>query len=326
MSKHERSKGWWLWSINPISVALWPFSFLFCILVHVRIRLYRWHWFKSFKLDKPVIIVGNISVGGTGKTPVVQILVNLLKEQGRTPAILTRGYKSDFEADTLLLEPGQHSEQAGDEANMLAELCDCPMALGADRVKTAQALLKRFPQIDVLVADDGLQHYALQRDMEIAVFQPGAYGNGFCLPAGPLREPQSRLRQVDLVIERGSQQVHERFGQCWNLQAPDLTRALDSFCGQAVYALAGIGLPHVFFEGLEKAGLSIQSFAFSDHHRFQEQDIQALQDRPILVTHKDAVKLRGFASDNIWVVPLELELSDDLQYHLNHLLESKLRG
>jgi tetraacyldisaccharide 4'-kinase len=280
----------------------------------------------SYKLDKPVIVVGNISLGGTGKTPLVQYLVRLLRNNGLQPAILTRGYKSDFEAETLLLEHGDISQRAGDEANMLSELCGCPVAVGADRVKSAKELLLKVADVDVLIADDGLQHYAMQRDIEIIVQHGQAYGNGFCLPAGPLREPRFRMLRSDLVIDRDSADVIENFGLCWNLRHPENTRPLESFIGEPVHALAGIGFPQQFFDRLEKIGLQLDTHAFTDHHAFNAQDIEPFNDRPLLVTHKDAVKLRAFCSKNIWVVPLELRLSDELQSQLLNTVEKKLHG
>jgi len=133
---------------------------------------------------------------------VVAALLKQIQDKGMKPAILTRGYKSDFETETVLLAESATSERAGDEANMLSEISRCPIAVGADRIKSAEELLLNFPEVDILIADDGLQHYAMRRDMEIIVFRTRANGNGFCLPAGPLREPMSRLAQANLVIDR----------------------------------------------------------------------------------------------------------------------------
>ena len=326
MSANSRQKGWWLWSKNPVSLMLWPLSLLFCLLVQIRAFLYQRQFLKSTKLAIPVVIVGNISLGGNGKTPVVASLLSLLLKQGYQPGILTRGYKSDHEQETTILSQAQISDKAGDEANMLSELCKCPIAVGANRVKSASALIKLFPDLDILITDDGLQHYALARDFEIIVQRQQAYGNGFCLPAGPLREPQSRLLTADLVINRDGTDVSEQLGTCWNLTQPDQQCELSDFVGQKVYALAGIGFPELFFDALREQGLELECHAFSDHETFTPQHLSAFKNAPLLVTHKDAVKLRPFATENIWVVPLELNLSDDLQYRLITLLERKLNG
>lgn len=214
---------------------------------------------------------------------------------------------------------------AGDEANMLSELCTCPVAVAVDRARAGRELLKRFPGLDLLISDDGLQHYALARDIEIIVKREAALGNGFCLPAGPLREPPGRLDQCDLLIDRDAPALSEHLGDCWNLMHPRQSRPLASFARQNPHALAGIAFPGTFFEALRRHGLQIEARAFPDHHDFRRDDLPD-DGRPILVTHKDAVKLRAFAMENIWVVPLELQLPDDLQYRLLKIVESSLNG
>jgi len=320
----------WLWRKTPLAILLWPISLLFCALVWLRVRLYRWNLLQSRKLPVTVVVVGNISLGGNGKTPFVVSLVHLLQQNGYHPGILTRGYKSDVEQQTTLLAAGETAARVGDEANMLSTLCQCPLAVGADRAAGGSALLQRFDDIDVLVADDGLQHYALARDVEIIVQRKAANGNGFCLPAGPLREPKSRLQRADLVVDRDSSALTEVNGQCWNLLHPTQRKPLSDFSGQALSALAGIGFPELFFAALEQRGLDIEGHAFEDHHSFEVAEVQCLLEKPLLVTHKDAVKLEKLVQtrqwDNIWVVPLELRLSDDLQYRLLTLIEKKHHG
>ncbi|MBT3203578.1 MAG: tetraacyldisaccharide 4'-kinase [Gammaproteobacteria bacterium] len=327
MAENSRQQGWWLWSKNPVSLMLWPLSLIFSLLVKVRVLLYQWHFLKSTKLPIPVLIIGNISLGGNGKTPVVVSLLKLLQDKGYQPGILTRGYKSDYEQETTILSQAHTFDKAGDEANMLSELCKCPIAVGANRVESATTLLKQFPELDLLITDDGLQHYALDRDIEIIVQRQQAYGNGFCLPAGPLREPKTRLKNADIIIDRDGPDISERLGSCWNLKKPDLHCEISDFTGQKVNALAGIGFPELFFDALRKQGLTLNDCqSFSDHENFTAQHLQPFINSPLLVTHKDAVKLRPFATENIWVVPLELTLSDDLQYRLLTLLEHRLHG
>ncbi len=322
--------GRWLWRRGPLAWLLWPLSLVFCALVRLRRLLYRIGLFASIKPVVPVIVVGNLSVGGQGKTPVVQALSRLFADRGRRIGLLTRGYKSDHEGDIRLLDQGQTHPAAGDEANMLSELTRLPIAVGADRVAAAEALLTQHPDLDLLISDDGLQHYRLGRDLEIVVQRPGGYGNRFCLPAGPLREPLSRLRSVDRVIDRGSDDVSERLGDAWNLLDARKRRPLSAFAGQPVHALAGIGFPESFFDGLRAAGLHPRCQAFPDHHDYSALDLADLVDAPLLVTHKDAVKLRAIAEaqswTDIWVVPLELRLSDAVQSELISLLERKTRG
>jgi tetraacyldisaccharide 4'-kinase len=313
-----------------LAFALWPLSLLFCALAWLRRQLYQRGFLRSSKLPVTTIVVGNISLGGNGKTPFVVALVDLLKHKGYRPGILTRGYKSDYEHEITLLFDAKTSERSGDEANMLSQLCACPIAVGADRVQGGKALLQRFPDVDVIVTDDGLQHYALARDIEIIVQRQAANGNGFCLPAGPLREPVRRLKAADIVIDRDGTELDECFGNCWNLLDAQKKCALKVFRGQKVHALAGIGFPDLFFDALRAQGLEVDAHAFADHYAFSENDLYGLNDAPLLVTHKDAVKLKAMAEKlhltNLWVVPLELTLSDDLQYRLFKLIEKKHNG
>ena len=320
----------WLWNKNPLAFLLWPLSQLFCALVWLRRKLYQRGVLRSTKLPVMTLVVGNISLGGNGKTPIVIALIDLLRQQGYRPGILTRGYKSDYEHEITLLSDGQSNDRVGDEANMLSQLCACPIAVGANRVQGGQALLQRFTDIDIIVTDDGLQHYALARDIEIIVQRQAANGNGFCLPAGPLRESTRRLATADIVIERDSADVSESFGRCWNLLDPQQQCDLQDFRGRRVHALAGIGFPELFFDALRAQGLALDAHGFGDHHAFSENDLHDLTDAPLLVTHKDAVKLQAIADklrlEQLWVVPLELTLSDDLQYRLIQLIEKKHHG
>jgi tetraacyldisaccharide 4'-kinase len=176
------------------------------------------------------------------------------------------------------------------------------------------------------LSDDGLQHYALQRDIEVIVKRRRALGNRWCLPAGPLREPMSRLAQCDLLLDRDSDDVRERLGSCWELAEPGRRVRLDHFAGTRVYAMAGIGFPGLFFEGLRAAEIDIVAMPFADHHDYVDGDLPADDGIPLLVTHKDAVKLRRFARPGTWVVNLELELSDALQYRFLQLVESVSNG
>lgn len=327
----QKQQGWWLWTLNPLALVLWPISLLFCGLVGFRRWLYQKSFLRSRRLPIPVIVVGNISVGGSGKTPMVAELTRLLRSRGHQPGILTRGYKSDHEQQIQLLASGEQKQQAGDEANLLSELSGCPLAVGADRYRAGRALLEQYPQLDCLVCDDGLQHYSLQRDIEIIVKRDAALGNRFCLPAGPLREPLSRLQQASVLVDRDGSEVSTRLGRCWQLFDRETTRPLDEFRGQSVNVLAGVAFPHSFFDALRETGLEIEAHPFEDHYSFSLGDIEPLLDRPLLVTHKDAVKLQSLLPvsedlPDIWVVPLELALSDDLQYQLINQIESKLHG
>lgn len=294
------------------------------MLVRIRYLAYRWSWLKSTRLACPVIIVGNVSVGGTGKTPFIIWFCDWLEQQGFEVGLICKGYGGGLKPDQVVLKDSVDFNLAGDEALLLAELCHGPVAAGADRVLTAQTLLKRYPQLDLIISDDGLQHYALQRDYEIVIEHQSAYGNGWCLPAGPLREPLSRRDQADIVISR-ERHTEQRVEVAHNLCDPSQLKTLRDWQGRAPLALAGIGFPERFFNSLQAQGVDAQCLAFADHHHFQPEDLPA-GDHDILVTAKDAVKLKGFNDPRIWVVEHQLLPSDDLLQRLKQGLEPILNG
>jgi tetraacyldisaccharide 4'-kinase len=217
----------------------------------------------------------------------------------------------------------------GDEAVLLVTKTHCPMAVAPDRVAAANALIE-YSDCDIILGDDGLQHYALQRDIEIVVVDGvRRFGTGFLIPAGPLREPVSRLQEVDLVVVNGlgSEQEHPmrmKQGDAHNLLDPDNVRALYDFRPQTVHAVAAIGNPERFFRSLQQAGLQLQTHIFPDHYPFQPDDICFDDGRPVLMTEKDAVKCRHFATANHWYVPVEAQMSDDFRACLDELLDTRL--
>ena len=322
----QRRQGWWLWSINPFSILLMPVSLIFYLTASLRRLSYRLGILRSHKLPVTTIVVGNITLGGNGKTPIVIALYELLQANGYQVGIITRGYKSGHEQTTQILSGGQTSAAVGDEANMMSEICRCPIGVGADRVRGATQILQQFPDIDVILSDDGLQHYALKRDIEIAVCRFMALGNGLMLPAGPLREPRTRLDQVDITINRDSNQVVESLGEVWNLVDRETRRSISDFHGKQVHALAGIGFPEIFFASLAQMGIDVIEHKYPDHYEFSAKELNLKPELPILVTHKDAVKLKGIARDNVWVVPLQIELGEKLNDQILGLLESRRHG
>ncbi|RLA12511.1 MAG: hypothetical protein DRQ59_07410, partial [Gammaproteobacteria bacterium] len=232
----QKRQGWWLWSMNPLSISMMPLSLLFYLLSGLRRIAYRIGIFRSARLPVTTIVVGNITLGGNGKTPVVIALYQLLESKGYKPAIVTRGYKSGYEKRIQLLSAGRTDIRAGDEANMLSEICQCPIGVGSKRAAAARSILEKFPEVDVILSDDGLQHYALKRDIEIAVCRYVAFGNGLLIPAGPLREPRRRLAKVDLSINRDGDQIIEYLEEAWNLKEPQTRKAIQEFKGQQVHA------------------------------------------------------------------------------------------
>jgi tetraacyldisaccharide 4'-kinase len=294
---------------------LWPLALLFRGLVALRRLAYRRGWIPAVSLPVPVIVVGNLTVGGTGKTPLVIWLARKLGERGLRVGIVCRGYRGSAEHWPQLVDAGADVAQVGDEARLLAQRTGCRVAAGPDRVAAAQALLGTGA-IDCLLVDDGLQHYRLRRDFEIAVIDgTRGLGNGMCLPAGPLREPESRLGQVDaIVVNEGS------FGHTGvlraSLRARDVValaglarKPLAAFSGQSVHAVAAIGNPDRFFMMLRDAGLRVDANAYPDHASFESQDLAFDDDWPVIMTEKDAVKCGHLRQDRLWYVVSDLEFA-----------------
>lgn len=298
---------------------LWPLAQMFQLAVKLRQYCYQKNIFKSYKATMPVIVVGNITVGGTGKTPLVIHLVQLLQEQGLKPGIVLRGYKSHA-IGALLVQTNHHPGLVGDEAILLARRCSCPVVVAKQRKLGVQKLIKDH-KVDIIVCDDGLQHYALQRDLEIAVIDgERGFGNGFALPMGPLREMPERLQLVNLTIVNGKD-MHLVCDQAYGLLNPKRKMTLEAFAGKTVHAIAGIGTPQKFFEQLRKHGMTVIPHAFPDHHDFRMADVNFADKLPILMTEKDAVKCGFFASDQHWVVPVVTELTDDIKQKFCSLVQ-----
>tara|TARA_R110002049_G_scaffold136067_1_gene295723 strand:- start:467 stop:1456 length:990 start_codon:yes stop_codon:yes gene_type:complete len=315
------------WLINswykpqPIRWLLWPLSLVYQAILLVRNGLFRAGIFKQHRLPVPVIIVGNITVGGTGKTPFVIWLAHQLQQAGYRPGIISRGYGGKAESYPQKVMPDSEPSIVGDEPIIISRHTMCPMVVAPDRHSAGETLLQDY-DCNVIISDDGLQHYALNRDIEIVIIDgQRQFGNQLCLPAGPLREPLSRLKHVDFIVEnQGSasenytmilSQLH-----AINLADPSKTRPLSSFSGQNVHAIAGIGNPQRFFEQLSSQGLRVMSHAFDDHHPFQAQDLNFDDNQPILMTEKDAVKCQRFANSNTWYIPIEATISGKLNQHI----------
>jgi tetraacyldisaccharide 4'-kinase len=279
---------------------LWPLSVLFLLAVLVRRALYALRILPSAHPGIPVIVVGNLTVGGTGKTPLVIWIAQFLQSKGWHPGIISRGYGAP------LVEPraatiSSDAAEVGDEPIVLARRTGCPVWVGPQRVQVIRALRAQHAEVDVVVLDDGLQHYGLRRDLEIAVVDGRGFGNGFLLPAGPLREPKWRLRTVDAVVSQ-----LRLAGDTAHRMTDARDRApLASF--KRAHAAAGIGDPERFFAYLRQHGVEVVPHPFPDHHRFTPADLQFGDEAPVLMTEKDAVKLRGAAAPNWWVLPVTAE-------------------
>ena len=291
---------------------LWPASIAFGLLAFARRLSYRLRILGSSHPGIPVIVVGNLTAGGAGKTPLVLWIAEFLKGKGWSPAIVSRGYGGAGgapRAATISSEP----EDVGDEPMVLARRSGCPVWVGGDRAAVIQALRLQHPEVNVVILDDGLQHYRLRRDLEIAVVDARGLGNGFLLPAGPLREPARRLRTVDAVVCHDNDAIA---GFRMSLEGSELHRMTDArerrpaqgFGSEKVHAVAGIGNPNRFFLHLEKLGVRLIPHPFPDHHRFVPEELAFGDGADVLMTEKDAVKLRRYARANWWVLPVSAKL------------------
>ena len=311
-------KFWYKKSI--VSYTLLPFSFIYRGII--RLRKFYYQIFPGKKFPVPIIIVGNITVGGTGKTPLVIYLAELLKNKGYNPGIISRGYGGKNKNHPLLVTPESRVEEVGDEALLIARRTQCPIVIGPKKIAAARVLLANG-NCNIVISDDGLQHYALSRDIEIAVVDVNlGFGNEFCLPAGPLREPVSRLQQVDFIVKNYN--MHFSDDECgmilkpigfYNLKNPAVIKTINEFnclgfSRQTIHAVAGIGNPQRFFSTLRQLGLlNVIEHPFPDHYSFRAHDL-LFGGEIVIMTEKDAVKCDTIASENCWYLKIEAKLSD----------------
>jgi len=288
----------------------WPLMALYSVVIHVRRALYHLGWLSRVELDVPVVVIGNLSVGGTGKTPLTIAVADALRARGYRPGVVSRGY-GGRQRQPLLLGDAPDPAEVGDEP-CLIRASGVPVAVGRDR--PAAARLLQDAGCNVLIADDGLQHYALARNMEIGVVDGARrFGNGRLLPAGPLREPRQRWAGLDFRVCNGGTPAADEYpmrlrgGEAVNL-VDARSQALKRFAGRPLHAVAAIGHPQRFFDSLRAAGLDVDAHAFADHHAFAAAELDFGDDAPVLMTDKDAVKCRRFAQPHWWRVPVRAEL------------------
>ena len=322
-----------------LAYILWPLSLLYQFLVGLRSWFYRLGLLRTTVLPVPVIIVGNIFVGGTGKTPFTIWLTEVLRSAGYVPGIIVRGYGGKSATPKSVT---RHSDfrEVGDEPVLLAQRTEAPLVVGRNRVAAGKALLAAHPEVNILISDDGLQHYALQRDIEIILFDRRGIGNGWLLPAGPLRESVNRRRDFTVLnahkisegVLSGTKQMilHAMYAE--RLLDPSQRVDLHSIpfqhngSGLHLYAAAGIGNPSRFFSMLREAGLQFKEIPLPDHYDFSENPFAGILADIILITEKDAVKCRQLEilkhDQRLWVVPVTAQIDSTLA---NDIVE-KLRG
>jgi len=299
------SGAWWLWLLRPV-------EFLFRSVAAVRKAAYQRGILKAWRAPVPVVVIGNITVGGTGKTPIVVALVEHLQELGLRPGVVSRGYGGTARVFPHTVNTDSTAADCGDESLLIHRRTGCPCVVSPDRPAAVRQLLAEFA-VDVILSDDGLQHYAMARDLEIAVVDASrGLGNGFCLPAGPLREPANRLAEVHYVLQRGSDSLRD--GVRYQAQALiNIVSGQQREVGpqgdtQVISAVAGIGQPAQFFGTLLAAGYTVQECVFADHHAYTADDFSAMQDKVIIMTEKDAVKCEGLVGDNAWYLKISAAL------------------
>lgn len=329
---------WWL-RRGALSWLLLPLAWLFAAVSAARRGCYRSGLCHAQRLPVPVVVVGNLTVGGAGKTPLIVALAEGLRQAGWHPGIVSRGYgRNNADDATLAVTASSDPARCGDEPVLLARLTGCPVQVGRNRARAGRDLLAAHPQIDVLLSDDGLQHLALARDVELVVVDQRLWGNGLLLPAGPLRESPQRRRDATLGPDAVLRQIvgggrhmplTRALGPLRRLDSEE-TLSLQQFekrhAGAALGALAGIGHPGQFFAMLHAAGLPVQGVAVGDHQPLSEADFAAFAaDSPVLITEKDAIKsahLPPALRARLWVVGLQLTLPADLLPWLQHTLEN----
>ena len=309
---------WHWYRITPLHLLLLPLSLLFLILSSLRRLLYQSKIFSSIRLPVPVIIVGNITVGGTGKTPVTLWLAEQLLSNGWHPVIISRGFGGS-NSKPQEVRHDSNPATVGDEPVLITQRKLCPVWVGRDRPAVAQAAVLAHPECDIIISDDGLQHYRLQRDLELAVVDgQRRFGNGLLLPAGPLRETIPRLNKVDAVICNGGKPFPGEYlmqlegVRFYNLLNPQVTANASDFQGKSIHAIAGIGHPERFFQHLSRLGLMVQGHAFPDHHAYKAIDLEYDGADALLMTEKDAVKCHKFANEKCWALRVDAHMDPAL--------------
>ncbi len=317
---------WYRTSLSAVTFFLLPFSWLFRLIVSFRRLLYRMHFKKKYRFPVPVIVVGNMTVGGTGKTPFVIWLADILQKKGYRPGIVSRGVGGKKLRQPYWVDVHADPKEVGDEAVLLARRTHCPMVVCIDRVAAVKELLEKT-SCNIVISDDGLQHYRLDRTMEIVIVNGAReFGNGQMLPAGPLREPLKRLHSVDCIIVNGEnklyhpifkkvnvERMHLRGDILHSVSLPHKELPLHAFQHKTVHAIAGIGHPKRFFESLSQHKIQVIEHPFLDHYLYQKADIYFPDQLAVLMTEKDAVKCMEFADQRHWYLPVRAEVGGEVE-------------
>ncbi|MDQ8038796.1 MAG: tetraacyldisaccharide 4'-kinase [Rickettsiella sp.] len=301
---------------NFIAYLLWPFSLLYRLIIFFRGKLYQFHIKKITLFSVPIIVIGNITVGGSGKTPLLIEIAQFLKNKGWRPGVISRGYMGKTDHYPCRVHMNSNPREVGDEPLLIAQATGCPTLVDPERSRGIKTLLGKT-NCNIVLSDDGLQHLALGRDIEIAVVDgQRRFGNGFCLPAGPLREPLSRLKKVDFIVSKGKAAKLNEYEMLlipdhfYQLIQPQNKKNLGFFYGKKLHVVAGIGNPDQFFSSLRTLGLTFIEHPFPDHHFFKPNDFNYGNEAIIIMTEKDAVKCTGLVDTRLWCLRSKTKLDE----------------
>ena len=321
MSTANRLEKFW-YSDSPFKWLLWPLSFLISLVARLKRNLHKLNLTRSYRASVPIVVVGNITVGGTGKTPLITYLVNSLEHRGLSVGIVSRGYKSKVGDQVHYVSTEDSVDYIGDEAFMQARLVNAPIVIGANRSLAVKKILEKH-DLDLIISDDGLQHYQLARDYEILLVDgTREFGNRLMLPFGPLREPVSRIKEVDQIVvnsARKSSRTLSRMGIDYLQSEVVCSGLIHIKSGQSislvnlkenvVAAVVGIGNPGRFFKTLSEHCTKFSEHIFDDHHSYLESDFESIKSDIIVMTEKDAVKCKEFAKDNWYYLKIEVQVA-----------------
>ena len=316
---------------HPVSVLLAPAGWLYGLVMQVRRALYQSRLVPAQKVRAPVIVIGNLTVGGTGKTPLVIWLARFLSQKGLRPGIISRGYGGKAREWPQQVRKDSNPDLVGDEAVLIARRADCPVAISPKRRIAAEELIE-YAGCNIILCDDGLQHLSLPRDIEIVVVDGiRRFGNHRCLPAGPLREPLGRVNSVDMIISNGATGRHEYMmeyvpGDLVSLSDENKRLNIDTISGNTVHAVAGIGNPTRFFSYLRGKKLQVIKHEFPDHFPYSAADIHFGDGMPVIMTEKDAVKCMRFASKEHWYLPINAKMPDTFVHRFENILKEIVNG
>jgi len=310
-----------------IYYSLRPISWLFKIIIKIRCYLYRLRWFRSYQAIVPVIVVGNLTVGGTGKTPLVIALANYLIAHGQRPGIVSRGYGSQIKYYPHQVQTQDSSVQVGDEPCLLFKQLNCPIVIDPNRARATAWLLSQH-DCDIIISDDGLQHRALMRDIEIVVIDGvEKFGNQALLPAGPMREPIANLSNADLIVVKNGQGRVQGYKmvlqptELYQIHDHQIKKPLTDLKDRTVHLVTGIGEPNQLITSIAPFCKELIPHVFADHHLFNIKDFTDLTDAFIVMTEKDAIKCQALPLSNIWVIKANIQLPKSFFTSLMHLLQ-----